>query len=362
MRSLKTFPGIAVVGVHDRDPVRLEAFCRHWAARPVATLDELMALARTDSALVLNLTNPSSHHAVSKACLEADLDVYSEKPLAVTMTQARELHALAAARGRMLASAPCSVLGESAQTLALAVRSQVVGKVRLVYAELDDDFITRAPFDRWSSESGAPWPHVDEFEVGCTLEHAGYYLTWLMACFGPVSKVVAASAETIPDKIGDGRRTAPDTSIATLFHRSGVVSRLTCSIVAPHDHRIRMFGDDGILEVDECWDNRAAVRVRRRRVIRRRLVNLPWARRLKLPRTTHPHVGRWGAASMNFALGPAEMLEARSQQRPCRLSADMALHLTEVTLAIQGAGSDAGSQVMTTTCEAPEPMPWARAF
>ena len=27
--------------------------------------------------------------------------------------------------------------------------------------------------------SGALWPALDEFEVGCTYQHAGYFLTWL---------------------------------------------------------------------------------------------------------------------------------------------------------------------------------------
>ena len=207
--------------------------------------------------------------------------MYSEKPLATNMDDARVLCALAEGKGLMLASAPCSVLGEAAQTLWLALRRNEIGKPRLVYAELDDDFVSQAPYRNWLSVSGAPWPYRDEFIVGCTLEHAGYYLTWLMAMFGTVEKVVAASANLIEDKLGDGVRTAPDFSCATLFFKSGVVARLTCSVIAPHNHRIRIIGDTGILEVDQSWDNEAAVRVRRRYVIRRRLINSPFAKRVE---------------------------------------------------------------------------------
>ena len=59
---------------------------------------------------------------------------------------------------------------------------------------------------------------------------------------------------------------------------------------------------------------------------------------------------------MNFALGPAEMLAALKESRPSRLTTDFALHLTEVTLAIQRGG---GMQVIETKCPAMEPMPWA---
>lgn len=357
MRSFSHHPDVTVTCAWDSDPGRLDAFCRHWGVTAAASLEDLLARG-TPGGLVLNLTNPGAHHDVSRACLTADRHVYSEKPLAVTMEEARALHALASERGLLIASAPCSVLGEAAQTLGHALRDRVAGTPRLVYAELDDGFIPQAPWQGWRSESGAPWPGGDEFATGCTLEHAGYYLTWLMAFFGPVRKVVAASAEVIPGKPSDGP-SAPDMSVAVLEF-DDVIARLTCSIVAPHDHRIRIVGDAGVLEVARAWDNAAPVRFRRRVQIRRRLLEHPLGRRIRLPGPTHPKVSRKGAAAMNFALGPVEMLDALAKDRPCRLSADFALHLTEVTLAIQNAGLTSGAQEMTTECPPMEPMPWAR--
>ncbi len=354
MRSLKTFPDIKVVGAVDIDPARLAAFCSHWK---VPSAPSLQAMLDQAPDLILNLTNPNAHFEVSKACLEAGRHVYSEKPLAMDMDDANALCLLAESKGVMLASAPCSVLSEAAQTLWLAVRDNWIGKVRLVYAELDDDFVPQAPYRKWASESGAPWPFRDEFMVGCTLEHAGYYLTWLMAIFGTVEKVVAASANLIDGKLADGAETAPDYSSATLFFKSGVVARITCSIVAPHNHGIRVIGDNGILELNQSWDNEAPVRVRRRFAFRRRLINSPFARRFKIGRPTHPKVERWGAAAMNFALGPAELIAAMRESRPSRLSAAFALHLTEVTLAIQ----KGGVFTMQTNCPPMEPMSWAQA-
>src|SRR4051812_30318926 len=182
MRSLKTFPHIAVVAAYDRDAGRLQAFCRHWGVPAVASMDDLLAAPGLE--LVLNLTNPGSHFDVSRACLEAGHHVYSEKPLATDMDDARRLVELARERALMITSAPCSLLGEAAQTLWASVRRQDAGKPLLVYAELDDDYVPSAPFRKWVSESGAPWPWRDEFEVGCTVEHAGYYLSWLIAMFG----------------------------------------------------------------------------------------------------------------------------------------------------------------------------------
>jgi len=356
MRSLATFPELAVTAAFDLVPAHADRFAGRWRVPVERSLAALIGRVGAGG-LILNLTNPAAHFVVSRECLAAGLHVYSEKPLALHMDQARALVDLAAAQGLLLGSAPCSALSETAQTLAAAVRSGKMGRPRLVYAELDDGYIPQAPYALWRSESGAVWPAADEFAVGCTLEHAGYYLTWLMAMFGPVRSVTAASASLAGDEMPVAGP-APDFSTATLFFAGGMVARLTCSILAPHNHALRIITDTGALEVDEAWNNAAPVRFRRRFALRRRLVAAPVARRLRLAGPTHPKVGRWGAAAMNFALGPAEMVQALAEGRPCRMAADLALHLTEVTLAIQGAGEAGGAMPMTTDFAAVAPMPW----
>lgn len=91
-------------------------------------------------------------------------------------------------------------------------------------------------------------------------------------------------------------------------------------------------------------------------------MNHPLAQKLKLKGPTHPKVPRTGAASMNFALGPAELLAALAEGRQPRLSADFALHLNEVTLAIQNSRDNTGVQPMKTRCTPLEPMPWAESL
>ena len=60
----------------------------------------------------------------------------------------------------------------------------MIGQVRLVYANFDDGMIApkQSPW-LWQNDFGVPWPAKDEFEVGCTYEHAGYILTWLGGFF-----------------------------------------------------------------------------------------------------------------------------------------------------------------------------------
>lgn len=363
MRSLQTFSDVKILKAYDINPERLKVFCDYWGVTPAGSLAEVLGQTGADKPeLILNLTNPHAHYEVSKACLEAGLHVYSEKPLSIRMDHAFELHTLAKQKNLILASAPCSYLSEVAQTIWLALRQKMIGKPLLVYAELDDDFVTQAPYQKWVSESGAPWPYEDEFKVGCTLEHAGYYLSWLMMMFGSVEKVIAASAELITNKLPGIEKTAPDYSTATLFFKSGIVARITCGIVAPHNHGLRIIGDDGVIEVNESWNNAATVKVRKRFVLRRRLVNSPFAKKIKLKGQTHPMAPRKGATAMNFALGPYEILQAIKEGRISRSSADFSLHLNEVTLAIQNAMDNTGVQIMQTSCPNVLPMPWAQAF
>ena len=361
VRTLPVHPELELVGVMDRDTERSERFARYYSLSRYDSLDELLTDQRVE--IVLNLTNPASHYDVSKRALLAGKHVYSEKPMAMTFGEAKELVDLAASKQLQISSAPCSLLGETAQTMWKALREQRVGPVRLVYAELDDGLVSAMPYKKWLSESGTPWPYQDEFEVGCTLEHAGYYLTWLAAFFGPVESVTAFSSCLIPDK-NTGAPTAnntPDFSVACLKFASGVVARLTCSIVAPHDHGLTIVGDQGIITTKDCWYYRSLVYIRRLVTIRRKTFLLPW--KTKYPMVKSGLLWRYkhkGSQQMDFARGVAEMAAAIKEGRTSRLSPRFSLHVLEVTLAIQNALEKSTTYQVTTTFDPIEPMPWAK--
>ncbi len=356
LATLPGHPQLELVGVTDRDEDRARAVAHRHGVRRYRDLDALLADDAVE--LVVNLTNPREHAAVTRSALEAGRHVYSEKPLAMDMADARALVELAEARGLLLSSAPCSLLGETAQTMWRAVREGTVGPVRVVYAELDDGMVHRMNYRGWISSLGHPWPYRDEFEVGCTVEHAGYYLTWLVAFFGPARRVTSFASVQVPDKVdGEPLPSAPDLSVACIEFASGVVARLTCSILAPHDHSIRIIGDDGVLETDECWDYRSPVHSRRLHTVRRKTFLSPVRRAHRLPDSPVPLPKTGGAASMDYCRGIADIADALRDRRPPRLSAALALHVNELTLAIDGAREAPGVYEMTTTVAPIEPLP-----
>src|SRR5438876_1593437 len=115
MKTLKLHPQLQLVGVTDRDATRLARFADFHRAKPFDSLDALLATSGAD--VVLNLTNPRSHFDITRQCLDVGKHVYSEKPLAMEIDQAKQLVDLAKSKDLHLSSAPCSLLSETAQTI-----------------------------------------------------------------------------------------------------------------------------------------------------------------------------------------------------------------------------------------------------
>jgi predicted dehydrogenase len=363
---LPLHPGtLSLRGVFDRDASRLEAYRACWGDHAYPSLDA--ALADPAVAIVINATDPENHKPVTRAALDAGKHVYSEKPLAMTRAEAAALRDLASARGLRLAAAPCNILGESAQTLWKAVRSGAIGAPRLVYAELDDGMIHKADYRNWISRSGKPWPARGEFETGCTFEHAGYVLTLLCAMFGPVRRVTAFSALLVADKQTDPPlpHPAPDFSVGLLEFDGGIVARVTNSVVAPYDHRLRVIGEDGALEIREPWDyaspvkRRGVARGRLARFLERRFGGLGAATSLPMARAPVMTPKR-GEPTMDFARGVAELAEAIGANRPARLDADFAVHIAEVTEMLQHPERFAHPALVVSRFAPIAPMDWAK--
>lgn len=359
MATLPNHPEIALRGVCDTDTERTEKFSRHYGVPVYSSVDDMLMDDTVE--IVVNLTNPHSHYEVSRRSLEAGRHVYSEKPFSEDLEQARELVELAEQRGLVLSSAPCSLLGETAQTLWRSLRQDAIGRPLLVYAELDDGAVHHMPYENWSSASGAPWPYLDEFRVGPTLEHAGYYLTWLTAFFGPAAEVVRFSELLQPDKVGDpqGGAFAADFACACITFHSGVVARLTCGTVAPENHALQIVGDEGVLTTEECWDYGAEV------TLRKRVAGAESAHHylsdpevVPLVRPADYRFRYRDTHDMDFSRGVADVAAAASRGGTPLLTARHALHVLEIVLAVTDP-SRGGHTVIGTKFDELEPTPWA---
>ena len=360
MQTLPGLDGLTLVGAFDRDPARLAAFTAFHKVAAYPSLDALLADQRVG--LVVNLTNPRSHHEVSLRALEAGRHVYSEKPLAMTMAEAEELVATAKARGLGLAAAPCNHLSDVVQALGRELQAGRLGRVMLAQAEMDDGMVSALDYASWRSLSGAPWPARDEFEVGCTMEHAGYQISPLVALFGPVRRVTAFNACLIPDKGAElgAVVTSPDLSVGMLEFDGGVVARLTNTIIAPADRTLRVIGERGVATIPDVWEYHTPLRftatgtgftARLSRKLEKKVSGvapkmlvsrrLPVAHGRRVPRTQGGH-------RMDFSRGIAQLAAQLEHGAPVLVGPDLALHVTEVTLALQSPTAGARSEMMRT--------------
>jgi predicted dehydrogenase len=171
MATMYRHASLQIAGIADVDAARLARVAQFYALKAYPDVDSLLADDTID--IIANFTSIEAHYAVTKAALLAGKHVYSEKPFVTDMGQARELADLAQSRGLRLSCAPSNALSATSQTMWKAVADGAVGDVRIVYAEFDDNPIYLMAPEGWRSRSGAPWPYLHEYEMGCTWEHVG---------------------------------------------------------------------------------------------------------------------------------------------------------------------------------------------
>lgn len=369
MTTLPNHPDLVLRGAYDRAPDQIARFSGFYKVRAYASLEE--AIDDPEVAIVVNLTDPDSHYHVSRQALEAGKHVYSEKPLAMRVEQAEALVELAARRGLTLAAAPANAISAAHHAVSDALAAGAIGTPRLVYAEMEDGAVFRDKWRDWRSRSGAKWPGLHEFEIGCTLEHAGYALAWLVSLFGPVETMTAFSALAFPDKGqgGDAPPLGPDFSVGCLNFRSGTVARLTSGLSAPRDRSMTIVGEKGAIHVRDLWDYTSSVHIERTgepKPLSDRLIArlehelgraLPFrrapGRRLAVAKDKRhlPHY----PSRIDFCGGIAAQAEAIAKGKSPFFSSDVALHITEIALALSSAGKEAMPYRLRSTFTGPFP-------
>jgi predicted dehydrogenase len=371
MRTKWAHPELDVQGVFDIDTARSATVSRHYGFRVYPSYDALLADPEVE--IVVNLTTIGSHYETTKRALQAGKHVYSEKPLTRELDEARELFALAEARGVVFTGAPCNLYTDAVSTMWKAVRDGAIGKPVLVYAELDENPAHLSNLERVRSPTGAPFPYAEEFQEGCTVEHIGYHLVWICAMFGPATSVTAFSKALVPHKTDTplSRTDTPDFSVACLDFANGAAARITCTWISPRDHRLRVIGEQGEISADNIFHDQSPVRLERfskvilgaRKAYTARnqpLVGRPFGvggSRVPLVRRWKSHaveaergVGRslkhkfvsWLRRREIYAqdkfLGIAEMARAIQEKRPQPMPPDFLMHVNELTMLVHRAG------------------------
>nr|WP_297303076.1 Gfo/Idh/MocA family oxidoreductase [uncultured Lachnoclostridium sp.] len=155
---------------------------------PVLTMEEI--LGDPGIGIVVNLTNPAAHYDVIRNLLEHGKHVYTEKVLAASFGQAKELVSLADEKGKLLCSAPDTFLGAAVQTARYLVESGVIGTVTSCVAVLQRDARLLAEKFPYTSRPGG----------GIGIDVGIYYTTAMVNILGEVKEVCGMSGVCMPEQ------------------------------------------------------------------------------------------------------------------------------------------------------------------
>ena len=117
---------IRVKAVADLRPEAAQARATQFNVE-ATSVDALLADPAVE--LVINLTVPLAHATVGKLVVDAGKHVYSEKPLAATLAEARALSAAAAVAGVRVGCAPDTFMGGGGQACRKLIDDGRIGEV-----------------------------------------------------------------------------------------------------------------------------------------------------------------------------------------------------------------------------------------
>ena len=337
LKAAQSFPILDIRGLADAVPAAAEARAKEFGLKAVSA-DALLSDPKVE--IILNLTIPKAHVAVGLKAISAGKHVYSEKPLAIALTEGKRLVEAAKRKGVRVGCAPDTFLGGSHQTCRKLIDDGRIGEPVGATA-----YFMCPGHERWH-------PAPDFYYQkggGPVLDMAPYYLTVLANLLGPVARVAAMTSmlrdtRTITSKPRAGQKIpveVPTHASATLQFVSGAIAQLSMSFDVPtHRHLpIEIYGTNGTLVVpDPNW----------------------FGGQIEFA----AHKDKWQSIKTvlpyddgNYrSIGLADMAHGIRENRPHRASGELALHVLEVMEAV-GTSSDRGRAIdISTRPDRPAPI------
>ena len=254
----ETFKELEIAAVCDLIKERaLNAQEKYGIPKVYDTMYELFADESIE--LVLNLTRPYEHFAVSKAALEAGKHVYSEKPLGASLEEGRQLVALAEQKGLMIGGAPDTFMGAGIQKCRQLIDEGAIG-----------DIVGAAGF--MICRGHETWHHDPEFYYkyggGPMMDMGPYYITALINLLGGIKSVTGIAKTSFSQRLITSQPFAgkvidvdvPTHITGVMGFASGAVGTLTTTfdVYRSDCSDIEIYGSKGTLFVPDpnCFNGK----------------------------------------------------------------------------------------------------------
>ncbi|MEM6636737.1 MAG: Gfo/Idh/MocA family oxidoreductase [Pseudomonadota bacterium] len=349
-----SFAGFSIRAIADLDPKAAEVRAKASGIEPVS-VQSLLDDSSID--IVVNLTVPAAHHDVSHAVLQAGKHVYSEKPLAASMEEARGLAAVSRQTRMRVGCAPDTFLGGSHQQARAMIDDGLIGTVVSGTAH-----VMSRGMEHWH-------PNPDFFFEtggGPVLDLGPYYITNLVNLLGPVERVTAVSRTAFKERTilseprsGQKIRVATPTTLhAILEFEQGAAITLGASWdVKAHRHgHMELYGTQGSLFVPDPNTFGGTVQYADNSG------NLCAPEIWDHPFSVANHQRQGGDMQANYrGAGLADLAAAIDANRPHRCALDLSAHVLDVMMAILQSAEMSRPVDVSTSCDRPAPLSPAAA-
>ena len=337
--ATKKFPILEISACADIALDRAKEKAEQHGIPKACTPDELIA--DPDIEIIINLTIPNAHHAVSKAALLAGKHVHVEKPLTITREEGKELLDLARSRNLRIGAAPDTFLGGGHQTCRKLIDDGWIGTPVAATA-----FMMGRGHESWH-----PAPEFYYKAGGGPMFDMGpYYLTALVNMLGPIKRATGSTRITFPQRTITSQPlagTVIDVDVPThiagvMDFASGAVGTIITSFDvygSPNFSPITIYGTEGTLGVPDPNGFGGVIQYKGKRM--KDFVEVPLL---------------FGHQDNARGIGAADIAYASQTGRKHRASGDLAYHVLEAMWAFHDASDTGRHYEMTSTVERPAPL------
>lgn len=338
IKGCRAFDILEVAACADIVHSAAEAKGQEHGIPKVLTIEQL--LQDPEISIIVNLTVPQAHAAVSLAAIAAGNHVYSEKPLAINTEDGRQILKAAEEKRVLIGCAPDTFLGGGLQTCRKLIDDGAIGEPVAASAFM----MSHGP------ESWHPNPSMFYLKgAGPLFDMGPYYLTALISLIGPVQRVAALTRISFPERIATsqaryGERLkveVPTHVTGSLEFASGPLATMiiTFDVWSSNLPRIEIYGSEGTLVVPDPNTFGGPVRLRR-------MGETDWS---EMPLTHSAEVGR--------GIAVADMAYALQSGRPHRANGAMAYHVLELMESFEESSQSGRHIQIKSQCERPLPLP-----
>jgi predicted dehydrogenase len=215
---LSKSPYVDLVSVCDIIPERAKKRAEEFKVpNQYAHIDQLLAGAPFD--LMINLTNMQEHGRLNKLALIARKHVWSEKPMANTYQEGKELLEFSKKQGVRIWGAPAVVNSPQFAFMSKAIQEGKLGKVSAAHAHY--------------GHLGPTWSAFFYEQGGGSLPDLGVYnIATLTGLLGPAKSVMAMTSIVTPERTVDDKGkikvVAEDNAMVLMEHANGIISHVQC--------------------------------------------------------------------------------------------------------------------------------------